>query len=103
MESCVRYILTILSICTLMPVAWAGDKTTGAQNNVSKAAMIAMIDKLSGCWSIPAKALPEDVDAFKAEIVVHLRPDGSLAEKPMVRKKKKKIVSAVCCECHTGS
>lgn len=73
-----------------MPVAWAGDKTTGAQGNVSKAAMIALIDKLSGCWSIPAKALPEDVDAFKAEIVVHLRPDGSLAEKPMVRKTKKR-------------
>ncbi|MCG7507271.1 TonB C-terminal domain-containing protein [Mesorhizobium retamae] len=52
------------------------------------AAMAAMRDKISGCWSIPAKAVPEELDAFQTEIVVHLRPDGSLAEKPVVRRSK---------------
>lgn len=53
------------------------------------AAMVAMREKISSCWSIPAGAVPEEVVSLQAKILIRLKPDGSLAEKPTVREPQK--------------
>ncbi|MGO4557356.1 hypothetical protein [Rhizobiales bacterium 3FA27D7] len=53
------------------------------------AAMVAMREKIDSCWSIPAGAVSGETILFQAKILVRLKPDGSLAEKPTVREPQK--------------
>ncbi len=87
MHSRARCVLATLLMCAPTVSAEAGDKA--AAGKISMAAMVAMREKIDSCWSIPAGAVSGETILFQAKILVRLKPDGSLAEKPTVREPHK--------------
>jgi|GEM_PF-4154531 hypothetical protein len=87
MHSRARCVLATLLMCAPTVSAEAGDKA--AAGKISMAAMVAMREKIDSCWSIPAGAVSGETILFQAKILVRLKPDGSLAEKPTVREPQK--------------
>jgi hypothetical protein len=87
MHSPARCVLATLLMCAPTVSAQAADKA--AAGKISMAAMVAMREKIDSCWSIPAGAVSGETILFQAKILVRLKPDGSLAEKPTVREPQK--------------